>query len=178
MTVYPGNGRSCEQTQMLQPASRRLRHQNNRIGLDRSRAAPHTLEDSVPSRAVLRARDGLLTVPAGPRIGQWVVVDADPDVMTALRIAATCPAWCTLSRWMSPPQMGSDGWRRAHAWQSPAGNQALPLAMRSQSRRVCSMRLRALAWPSPKDCVSRVLMALLGGGTPLSLSWSISSITV
>lgn len=68
---------------------------------------PQVLEDIAPRRVPLGARDGLLTVLAGPLGGQLVLLDADPARAASLRIAALGPALGTANRWLSPT---TDGW--------------------------------------------------------------------
>jgi hypothetical protein len=76
--------------------------------------APWVFEDVAPRLVKLGgARDGLLTVQAGPSGGQLVLVDADPNVTTALRVAARGPALGTAHRWMSPIVCGPH-WLAVH----------------------------------------------------------------
>jgi hypothetical protein len=74
---------------------------------------PHVLEDIAPRRVALGARDGLLTVRAGPQGGQLVLVDADPQRPAALRMAAVGPALGTANRWLSPTA-GGPHWLAVH----------------------------------------------------------------
>lgn len=69
-------------------------------------AAPHVFEDIAPRRVALGARDGLLSVQAGPQGAQLVLVDADPGSLESLRVAARGPALGTAHRWLSPTTDG------------------------------------------------------------------------
>jgi hypothetical protein len=76
--------------------------------------APWVFEDIAPRVVKLAgARDGLLTVQAGPSGGQLVLVDADPNASAALRVAARGPALGTANRWMSPIVCGPH-WLAVH----------------------------------------------------------------
>ena len=70
-------------------------------------AAPQVLEDIAPRRVALGARDGLLSILAGPEGGQLVLIDADPASRSALRVAARGPTIGQARRWMSPTASGA-----------------------------------------------------------------------
>jgi hypothetical protein len=78
--------------------------------------SPYVFEDIAPRKVALGSsgsREGLLTVQAGPQGAQLVLVDANPSVPGALRIAARGPALGTANRWLSPITDGRQ-WLAVH----------------------------------------------------------------
>jgi hypothetical protein len=76
--------------------------------------APWVLEDIAPRKVRLAGgRDGLLSVHAGPAGGQLVLIDADLNNASSLRLAAQGPALGRVNRWMSPMVCG-EHWLAVH----------------------------------------------------------------